>query len=202
MVFLFYIEDKRMKKFYFLIGCIIILFHSCTGKTCTSAYLGTVRIEGQQNSKVFIKYIGPEKSDYGSFVNFGFTQTEYTFPFNHSFMLETFCDAKDFKNHNHNFLYIKNTSEEDIIICAVLSGAEIDEHPEETYYRNLLDIYNKQDKDPNYDYTKDKHFTGIEYMERNQFYKKLLQENYPYIIKLAPQKECIMKWGNLGFQVL
>lgn len=191
-----------MKRIICILLTSIIFFvtNACDRETCTDNYIGTLKIDGKKGDNVFIKYVGPKQRKYE--IEFMFSPLENKLPYHNYFLPHTICSTKDFKNHNHNFLHIKNTSEEDIIICGVFSGAEIDEHPEETYYRNLLDIYNKQDKDPNYDYTKDKHFTGIKYMERSQFYKKLLQENYPYIIKLAPQKECIMKWGNLGFQVL
>ena len=73
-------------------------------------------------------------------------------------------------------------------------------------YRNkcLLEIYGKQDQDSNYDYTKDKQFEGVklDYVDRYEFYEQLIKDKYPYIIKLAPQQTCIMKWGGLGFKVL
>ncbi|MDO4782597.1 MAG: hypothetical protein Q4A09_05180 [Capnocytophaga felis] len=119
-------------------------------------------------------------------------------------MVNTICKTNDFKNHNYDFLEFKNLGTEDIYICAVLDGREVERIPHYVYYVKLLEIYDKQDQDPNYDYTKDKYFESVrnDYMDRYDFYERLLKENYPYIIKLAPQQGCVMKWGGLGIKAL
>ena len=86
-------------------------------------------------------------------------------------------------------------------IFAFTNGAEVDENPK-GYYLQLFYIYKKQDKDPTYDYTRDPLVKEVRYVDRYELYEQLIRENYPYIIKLAPQKKCIMKWNNLGFKVL
>lgn len=183
-----------------LIGA--VLFCSCFDETCTSGYLGVIKIDGKKADKISIKYIGPQKRNYELEFMFNFIENEL--PYYKYFLANSICSSKDFRNNRHNFLEIKNLSSESVYICAVLDGAEIDRHPNYVLYASLLDIYGKQDKDPNYDYTKDTQYENIKknYLDRYEFYEQLLKENYPYIIKLEPQKTCIMKWDNLGFKVL
>lgn len=185
------------------VGIIVAtLICSCFGETCTDNYLGALKVDGKGGGKVLVKYIGPKKRNYE--VEFRFNSVGNELPYYNYFMPNTICRSKDFKKNNYNFLEIKNLSSESVYVCAVLSGAEIDRHPNYVRYTSLLDIYSKQDQDPNYDYTKDKSFESVQldYMDRYDFYERLLKENYPYIIKLAPQQGCVMKWGGLGIKAL
>lgn len=195
-----------MKKYIhiLILGIISLSNSSCDdifGETCTSGYVGHMKIDGKKNDKVFVKYIGPDKRKYKTEFRF---DTELNVPYFGSFIANSICSSKDFRKKNYDFLEIQNLSSENIYICAVLSGAEVDKSPNYVRYVSLLAIYGKQDKDPTYDYTKDKEFEGVklDYVDRYEFYEQLLKENYPYIIKLEPKKICIMKWNNLGFKVL
>lgn len=186
-----------------LIGIIIsLLMYSCMDKTCTSGYMVHLKIDGKKDDKVFIRYIGPKKENYEK--EFRFYPLEHNLPYFQRRETMTNCYSKDFRNHNYDFLEIQNLGTEDIIICGVIEGVEVDKLPNSLRNVCLLTIYGKQDKDPTYDYTKDKEFEGIklDYVDRYEFYEQLLKENYPYIIKLEPKKICIMKWNNLGFKVL
>ena len=191
-----------MKRIFFILCLAIasILSYSCNGETCTSGYMGALKIDEKKADKVFIKYIGPKKRNYEQEFNFS---SNNTLPYGRFFYSSTICSTEDFKNNNYDFLEIKNLdTENSIYVCAVTEGAEIDNA--EYYYRyvDLLKIYDNQDKDPNYDYKKDKYFERVNYVDRYEFYEQLIKDKYPYIIKLAPQQTCIMKWGGLGFKVL
>ena len=192
----------KQKISFLAVILVSVLTFSCMDKTCTSGYLVHLKVDGKKGEKVLIEYIGPKKENYEK--QFGFYPSEHSLPYFQRRDAMTNCYSKDFKKQNYDFLKIQNLGSEEIIICGVPEGAEVDDLP--NYLRNkcLLEIYGNQDKDPNYDYTKDKQFDGVklDYVDRNTFYEQLINANYPYIIKLKPQKSCIMKWNNLGFKAL
>ena len=192
-------------KRIFIILCLAIasiLSYSCNGETCTSGYMGALKIDEKKADKISIKYIGPKKRSYET--EFGFYPPEQNLPYFQRKEAMTNCNSKDFKAQGYNFLEIQNLGTENVIICGVLEGTEVDKLSNSLRNKCLLEIYGKQDQDPNYDYTKDKQFEGIklDYVDRYEFYEQLIKDKYPYIIKLAPQQTCIMKWGGLGFKVL
>lgn len=188
---------------HFLALAIICSFiSSCCGETCSSGYEGTIKIDGKKGTKFSVKYIGPDKRKYKQ--EFGFNNTENFAPYFNEFHAFTICKTKHFQKNNYNFLEIKNLGNDIIYICVFFMGAEIDEHSKYAEYSTLLEIYNKQDENPNYDYSQDNFFknTKLEYINRYDFYQKLKKEKYPYFIELQPNKTCIVKWNNLGIQVL
>ena len=168
-------------------------------ETCTSAYLGPLKIDGKKGGSISVKYIGPNERKYRE--EFNFYPEINTMPYSKFFVAHTICKTKDFRHRGYEFLEIENLSPEDMYIFAFTNGAEVDENPK-GYYLQLFYIYKKQDKDPTYDYTRDPLVKEVRYVDRYELYEQLIRENYPYIIKLAPQKKCIMKWNNLGFKVL
>ena len=168
-------------------------------ETCTSSYFGELRIDGKKGGSISVKYIGPNERKYRE--EFKFYPEINTMPYSKFFVAHTICKTKDFRHRGYEFLEIENLSSEDMYIFAATNGAEVDENPK-GYYLQLFYIYKKQDKDPTYDYTRDPSVKEVRYVDRYELYEQLVRENYPYIIKLAPQKRCIMKWNNLGFKVL
>ena len=193
-----------MKRILLIFVTIIssILVNSCffSYETCTSAYFGELRIDGKKGGSISVKYIGPNERKYRE--EFKFYPEINTMPYSKFFVAHTICKTKDFRHRGYEFLEIENLSSEDMYIFAVLTGAEVDENPNFVYYQQLFHIYEKQDKDPTYDYTRDPSVKEVRYVDRYELYEQLVRENYPYIIKLAPQKRCIMKWNNLGMKVL
>ena len=188
-----------MKRILLIFVTIIssILANSCffSYENCTSSYFGELRIDGKKGGSISVKYIGPNERKYRE--EFKFYPEINTMPYSKFFIAHTICKTKDFRHRGYEFLEIENLSSEDMYIFAFTNGAEVDENPK-GYYLQLFYIYKKQDKDPTYDYTRD----PLVYVDRYELYEQLIRENYPYIIKLAPQKKCIMKWNNLGFKVL
>ena len=192
-----------MKQILLIFVTIIssILVNSCffSYETCTSAYFGELRIDGKKGGSISVKYIGPNERKYRE--EFKFYPEINTMPYSKFFIAHTICKTKDFRNSRYAFLEIENITPEDMYLFAFTNGAEVDENPKE-YYVQLFYIYKKQDKDPTYDYTREPVVKEVRYVDRYELYEQLIRENYPYIIKLAPQKKCIMKWNNLGFKVL
>ena len=192
-----------MKRILLIFVTIIssILANSCffSYETCTSSYFGELRIDGKKGGSISVKYIGPNERKYRE--EFKFYPEINTMPYSKFFVAHTICKTKDFRHRGYEFLEIENLSSEDMYIFAATNGAEVDENPK-GYYLQLFYIYKKQDKDPTYDYTRDPSVKEVRYVDRYELYEQLVRENYPYIIKLAPQKRCIMKWNNLGFKVL
>ena len=192
-----------MKQILLIFVTIIssILVNSCffSYETCTSSYFGELRIDGKKGGSISVKYIGPNERKYRE--EFKFYPEINTMPYSKFFVAHTICKTKDFRHRGYEFLEIENLSSEDMYIFAATNGAEVDENPK-GYYLQLFYIYKKQDKDPTYDYTRDPSVKEVRYVDRYELYEQLVRENYPYIIKLAPQKRCIMKWNNLGFEVL
>ena len=192
-----------MKQILLIFVTIIssILVNSCffSYETCTSSYFGELRIDGKKGGSISVKYIGPNERKYRE--EFKFYPEINTMPYSKFFVAHTICKTKDFRHRGYEFLEIENLSSEDMYIFAATNGAEVDENPK-GYYLQLFYIYKKQDKDPTYDYTRDPSVKEVRYVDRYELYEQLIRENYPYIIKLAPQKKCIMKWNNLGFKVL
>ena len=192
-----------MKQILLIFVTIIssILVNSCffSYETCTSSYFGELRIDGKKGGSISVKYIGPNERKYRE--EFKFYPEINTMPYSKFFVAHTICKTKDFRHRGYEFLEIENLSSEDMYIFAATNGAEVDENPK-GYYLQLFYIYKKQDKDPTYDYTRDPSVKEVRYVDRYELYEQLVRENYPYIIKLAPQKRCIMKWNNLGFKVL
>lgn len=187
-----------MKKVSYIlfVSVICLLSYSCGKENCTDNYLGVLKIDGKKGDKVLVKYVGPKKRNYES--EFGFNSVENELPYYNYFMPNTICSSKDFKKNNYDFLEIRNLGTEDVYVFTVLEGPEIDRFSNHLRYISLARIYGKQDEDPNYDYTKDKSFEGIrlDYVNRYDFYEQLLKDKYPYIIKLAPQQTCIIRWGG------
>ena len=192
-----------MKRILLIFVTIIssILANSCffSYENCTSSYFGELRIDGKKGGSISVKYIGPNERKYRE--EFKFYPEINTMPYSKFFIAHTICKTKDFRHRGYEFLEIENLSSEDMYIFAFTNGAEVDENPKE-YYVQLFYIYKKQDKDPTYDYTRDPSVKEVRYVDRYELYEQLVRENYPYIIKLAPQKRCIMKWNNLGMKVL
>ena len=192
-----------MKRILLIFVTIIssILANSCffSYENCTSSYFGELRIDGKKGGSISVKYIGPNERKYRE--EFKFYPEINTMPYSKFFIAHTICKTKDFRHRGYEFLEIENLSSEDMYIFAATNGAEVDENPK-GYYLQLFYIYKKQDKDPTYDYTRDPSVKEVRYVDRYELYEQLIRENYPYIIKLAPQKKCIMKWNNLGFKVL
>jgi len=192
-----------MKRILLIFVTIIssILANSCffSYENCTSSYFGELRIDGKKGGSISVKYIGPNERKYRE--EFKFYPEINTMPYSKFFIAHTICKTKDFRHRGYEFLEIENLSSEDMYIFAATNGAEVDENPK-GYYLQLFYIYKKQDKDPTYDYTRDPSVKEVRYVDRYELYEQLVRENYPYIIKLAPQKRCIMKWNNLGFKVL
>ena len=192
-----------MKRILLIFVTIIssILANSCffSYENCTSSYFGELRIDGKKGGSISVKYIGPNERKYRE--EFKFYPEINTMPYSKFFIAHTICKTKDFRHRGYEFLEIENLSSEDMYIFASTNGAEVDENPK-GYYLQLFYIYKKQDKDPTYDYTRDPSVKEVRYVDRYELYEQLIRENYPYIIKLAPQKKCIMKWNNLGFKVL
>ena len=192
-----------MKRILLIFVTIIssILANSCffSYENCTSSYFGELRIDGKKGGSISVKYIGPNERKYRE--EFKFYPEINTMPYSKFFVAHTICKTKDFRHRGYEFLEIENLSPEDMYIFAVTNGAEVDENFK-GYYLQLFYIYKKQDKDPTYDYTRDPLVKEVRYVDRYELYEQLVRENYPYIIKLAPQKKCIMKWNNLGFKVL
>ena len=192
-----------MKRILLIFVTIIssILANSCffSYENCTSSYFGELRIDGKKGGSISVKYIGPNERKYRE--EFKFYPEINTMPYSKFFVAHTICKTKDFRHRDYEFLEIENLSPEDMYIFAFTNGAEVDENPKE-YYVQLFYIYKKQDKDPTYDYTRDPLVKEVRYVDRYELYEQLIRENYPYIIKLAPQKKCRMKWNNLGFKVL
>ena len=192
-----------MKRILLIFVTIIssILANSCffSYENCTSSYFGELRIDGKKGGSISVKYIGPNERKYRE--EFNFYPEINTMPYSKFFVAHTICKTKDFRHRGYEFLEIENLSSEDMYIFAFTNGAEVDENPK-GYYLQLFYIYKKQDKDPTYDYTRDPSVKEVRYVDRYELYEQLIRENYPYIIKLAPQKKCIMKWNNLGFKVL
>ena len=192
-----------MKRILLIFVTIIssILANSCffSYENCTSSYFGELRIDGKKGGSISVKYIGPNERKYRE--EFNFYPEINTMPYSKFFVAHTICKTKDFRHRGYEFLEIENLSSEDMYIFAFTNGAEVDENPK-GYYLQLFYIYKKQDKDPTYDYTRDPLVKEVRYVDRYELYEQLVRENYPYIIKLAPQKRCIMKWNNLGMKVL
>ena len=192
-----------MKRILLIFVTIIssILANSCffSYENCTSSYFGELRIDGKKGGSISVKYIGPNERKYRE--EFKFYPERHTMPYSKFFVAHTICKTKDFRHRGYEFLEIENLSPEDMYIFAATNGAEVDENFK-GYYLQLFYIYKKQDKDPTYDYTRDPLVKEVRYVDRYELYEQLIRENYPYIIKLAPQKKCIMKWNNLGFKVL
>ena len=192
-----------MKRILLIFVTIIssILANSCffSYENCTSSYFGELRIDGKKGGSISVKYIGPNERKYRE--EFKFYPEINTMPYSKFFIAHTICKTKDFRHRGYEFLEIENLSPEDMYIFASTNGAEVDENFK-GYYLQLFYIYKKQDKDPTYDYTRDPLVKEVRYVDRYELYEQLIRENYPYIIKLAPQKKCIMKWNNLGFKVL
>ena len=192
-----------MKRILLIFVTIIssILANSCffSYENCTSSYFGELRIDGKKGGSISVKYIGPNERKYRE--EFKFYPEINTMPYSKFFIAHTICKTKDFRHRGYEFLEIENLSPEDMYIFAFTNGAEVDENPKE-YYVQLFYIYKKQDKDPTYDYTRDPLVKEVRYVDRYELYEQLIRENYPYIIKLDPQKKCRMKWNNLGMKVL
>ena len=173
-----------MKRILLIFVTIIssILVNSCffSYETCTSAYLGPLKIDGKKGGSISVKYIGPNERKYRE--EFNFYPEINTMPYSKFFIAHTICKTKDFRHRGYEFLEIENLSPEDMYIFAFTNGAEVDENPKE-YYVQLFYIYKKQDKDPTYDYTRDPLVKEVRYVDRYELYEQLIRENYPYIIK-------------------
>ena len=167
--------------------------------TYTEVYQCNLRIDGIKGEQVSVEYVGnPIVSDYK--IN-GNIAVPY-----HAEVHYQHDSKKPLFVKNDELYKIKNTTAGDIYVFYILFNAG--DNPVNTniqkdkYYRayltELFHSYRKEDSDPNF--IPDEKIQILvdkfeKYISRNELYDDLIHLNYPYIKKLAPGEEYIVRWG-------
>lgn len=167
--------------------------------TYTEGYQCNLRIDGIEDGQVSMEYIGnPKVKDYKINGNIAIPYQAEIF-YQHDSKKPLFAK-------NEELYKIKNTTTGDIYVFYILFNAG--DNPVNTniqkdkYYRayltELFHSYRKEDSDPNF--IPDEKIQILvnkfeKYISRNVLYDDLIRLNYPYIKKLAPGEEYIVRWG-------
>ncbi len=181
----------------------ILLFSSCIlyFDSPPGAYSLRFKIDGQKNAKIRIEYIGDKElrkeAEIGEVTIPGYigvfagTDSKYD---------------KRFKKFDPIYRII-NTSKKDIYVfvwfnqwCGEDAQPQTDCKPDfsDIYLYAIMNAYDKEDTDPNFkpgDSVNIDTERKIKYIPRMQLYKRLIELKYPYIYKIPPNEEHIVRWG-------
>ncbi len=189
-------------KIAIILALVTLSFLSCIPfDPPPGGYSFLFKVDGEKNAKIKIEYIGNKK--FRKDIKIG----EVTIPS----YIRTFVGTdseydKNFKKFDPIYRII-NTSQKDIYVfvrfhewCGEDAQPQTDCRPDfsDIYLYGIMQIYHKEDTNPNFkpgDSVNIDTETKIKYIPRMQLYKRLIELKYPYIYKIPPNEERIVRWG-------
>ncbi len=189
-------------KIVIILALILLSFASCIRfAPPPGAYGFGFKADGEKNTKIRIEYIGHKELRDEVLIG------DVTIPTYIRVSAQTDSEYDKYFDKFDPIYRITNTSKKDAYVFVELVGSggenikpQTDCKPEfsHIYLRGIIQIYDKEDTDPNFkpgDSVNIDTDTKIKYIPRMQLYKRLIELKYPYIYKIPPNEERIVRWG-------